>query len=44
VEGRAGHIRLAAVGGIRVGLLIEYIRTWLDDPLVEASTFLDRQS
>ncbi|MDH6243847.1 Na+/H+ antiporter [Mycobacterium sp. OTB74] len=39
--GALGTFALAAVGGILVGLLtgllIEYIRTWLDDPLVESA-------
>jgi monovalent cation/hydrogen antiporter len=39
-QGAMGTFLLAAVGGLLVGgligLLIEYIRTWLDDPLVES--------
>jgi CPA1 family monovalent cation:H+ antiporter len=39
--GAIGTFALAAVGGVLVGgligLLIEYIRTWLDDPLVESA-------
>lgn len=40
-SGAMGTFGLAAVGGVLVGgligLLIEYIRTWLDDPLVESA-------
>ena len=40
-QGALGTFALAAVGGALVGglvgLLIEFIRTWLDDPLVESA-------
>jgi Na+/H+ antiporter len=40
-QGALGTFVLAAAGGVLVGgligLLIEYIRTWLDDPLVESA-------
>jgi monovalent cation/hydrogen antiporter len=40
-QGAVGTFVVAAVGGVLVGgligLLIEYIRTWLDDPLVESA-------